>query len=86
MQDGFERLASLMNLNGHLVTLIGDGRTNGVCSPMHSTRIHVDLLPLDAVLINEGDPERRARHVQSGPTPVILTLHHFVRIFQGPRR
>lgn len=86
MQDGFERVASLMTPKGHLVILIGDGRKNGVFSPMHSTLIHVDLLPLEVVLIKEGDHERRVRHVQYGPTPFILTLHQYVLIFQGPIR
>jgi len=86
MQHGFERLASLLTPKGHLVLLIGDGRKNGVFYPMHSQLIHFDLLPLDAVLIKEGDHERRARHFQYGPTLFIPTLHEYVLIFRGPTR
>jgi transcriptional regulator with XRE-family HTH domain len=83
MKDGFERLAGLMTPKGHLVILIGDGRKNGVFYPMHSKLIQFGLLPLEAVLIKEGDHERRARHFQYGPTPFIPTLHEYVLIFQG---
>jgi len=83
MQHGFERLASLVAPKGHLVILIGDGRKNGVFYPMHSKLIQFGLLPLEAVLIKEGDHERRARHFQYGPTPFIPTLHEYVLIFRG---
>lgn len=66
--------------------LIGDGCKNGVYYPMHSKLIHFDLLPLDAVLIKEGDHERRACHVQYGPTPFIPTVHEYVLIFKGETR
>ena len=83
MQHGFERLASLVAPKGHLVILIGDGRKNGVFYPMHSKLIQFGLLSLEAVLIKEGDHERRARHFQYGPTPFIPTLHEYVLIFRG---
>jgi len=86
MQHGFERLASLVAPKGHLVILIGDGRKNGVFYPMHSKLIQFGLLPLEAVLIKEGDHERRARHFQYGPTPFIPTLHEYVLIFNGASR
>lgn len=86
MQHGFERLASLMTPKSHLVILIGDGRKNGVFYPMHSKLIQFGLLPLEAVLIKEGDHERRARHFQYGPTPFIPTLHEYVLIFRGLTR
>lgn len=86
MKAGFERLASLMTPKGHLVILIGDGRKNGVFYPMHSQLIQFGLLPLEAVLIKEGDHERRARHFQYGPTPFIPTLHEYVLIFTGATR
>lgn len=86
MKDGFERLASLLTPKGHLVILIGDGRKNGVFYPMHSQLIQLGLLPLEAVLIKEGDHERRARHFQYGPTPFIPTLHEYVLIFTGATR
>ena len=83
MKHGFERLARLLTPTGHLVVLIGDGRKNGIFYPMHSKLIRFDLLPLEAVLIKEGDHERRARHFQYGPTPFIPTLHEYVLIFNG---
>ena len=86
MKEGFERLASLMTPKSHLVILIGDGRKNGVFYPMHSAIMQWGLLPLHAVLIKEGDHERRARHFQYGPTPFIPTLHEYVLIFTGGTR
>ena len=86
MKEGFERLAGLLAPKGHLVMLIGDGRKNGVFYPVHSAIIQWGLLPLEVVLIKEGDHERRARRFQYGPTPFIPTLHEYVLIFRGTRR
>ena len=86
MKEGFQRLMNLITPKGHLVILIGDGRKNGVFYPVHSALIQWGLLPLDAVLIKEGDHERRARHFQYGPTPFIPTLHEYVLIFKGTKR
>ncbi len=83
MQEGFRRLKGLLSQNGHLVILIGDGRKNGVFFPIHSEIIHWDLLPLEAILIKEGDHERRAKHFRYGPTAFIPTLHEYVLIFKG---
>jgi hypothetical protein len=86
MKQGYERLAGLLTPKGHLVILIGDGRKNGVFYPVHSAIIQWGLLPLEAVLIKEGDHERRARYFQYGPTPFIPTLHEYVLIFRGTSR
>ena len=85
MKAGFQRLTTLLTPKGHLVMLIGDGRKNGVFYPVHSAIIQWGLLPLDAVLIKEGDHARRSRHFQYGPTPFIPTLHEYVLIFKGPK-
>ena len=66
---------SLLTPKGHLVMRIGDGRKNEVFYPVQSALIQWGLLPLDAVLIKEGDYARRARHFQYGPAPFIPTLH-----------
>jgi hypothetical protein len=83
MREGLKRLMTLLSPNGHLVILIGDGRKNGVFFPIHSEIIHWELLPLEAVLIKEGDHERRAKHFCYGPTAFIPTLHEYVLIFKG---
>jgi hypothetical protein len=83
MQAGFTRLKELLNLNGHFVILIGDGRKQGVFYPIHSEIIGWKLLPLEAVLIKEGDHERRARYFRYGPTRFIPTLHEYLLIFKG---
>ena len=54
---------------------IGDGRKDEVFYPVQSALIQWGLLPLDAVLIKEGDYARRARHFQYGPAPFIPILH-----------
>ena len=82
IRDGFCRLIDLLGLNGHIVILIGDGRKNGVFYPIHSEIIQWGLLPLEAVLIKEGDHERRARYFRYGPTRFIPTLHEYVLIFK----
>ena len=56
----------------------------GVCYPVQSALIQWGLLPLDAVLIEEGDHARRARPCQYGPTRSIPTLHDYGLIFTGP--
>jgi hypothetical protein len=44
--------------------------------------IQWQLLPLEAILIKEGDHARRARHFRYGPTRFIPTLHEYVLIFK----
>lgn len=83
IQEGLQRLQTLLTPNGHLVMLIGDGRKNGVFYPVHSAILQWNLLPVEAVLIKSGDHERRARHFQYGPTRFIPTLHEYVLIFKG---
>jgi len=82
MREGFTRLRELLAPLGHLVILIGDGRKNGVFYPIHSEIIGWVLLPLDAILVKQGDHERRARHFRYGPTSFIPTLHEYVLIFK----
>ena len=82
LQAGFRRLLSVTAPEGRLVMLIGDGRKSGVFSSIHTEVIHWHLLPLDAILIKEGDHARRARHFRYGPTPFIPTLHEYVLIFK----
>lgn len=86
LRDGFSRLSNLLLPNGYLVILIGDGRKNGVFYPVHSQIIQWGLLPLEAILIKEGDHERRARYFRYGPTAFIPTLHEYVLIFKGGGR
>lgn len=83
MQEGLQRLRTLLTPKGHLVMLIGDGRKNGVFYPVHSAILQWNVLPVEAVLIKSGDHERRARHFQYGPTRFIPTLHEYVLIFKG---
>ncbi len=83
LREGFQRLRKVLAPEGHLVILIGDGRKNGVFYPIHSEMIQWGLLPLEAILIKEGDHERRARHFRYGPTPFIPTLHEYILIFKG---
>lgn len=82
LQAGFRRLQTLMTPGGHLVMLIGDGRKSGVFYPIHSEVLQWRVLPLDAILIKEGDHPRRARHFRYGPTRFIPTLHEYVLIFK----
>ena len=81
-QAGFQRLAELLTPTGHLVVLIGDGRKSGTFYPIHSEVIRWGVLPLEAILIKEGDHARRARHFRYGPTRFIPTLHEYVLIFK----
>jgi hypothetical protein len=79
---GFQRLAGLLSPTGRLVVLIGDGRKNGTFYSIHSDVIGRAVLPLEAILIKEGDHARRARYFRYGPTPFIPTLHEYVLIFK----
>ena len=81
LQVGFRRLVSVMAPQGRLVMLIGDGRKSGVFYSIHTDVIHWKVLPLEAILIKEGDHARRARHFRYGPTQFIPTLHEYVLIF-----
>ena len=81
LQAGFGRLLSVLAPEGRLVMLIGDGRKSGIFYPIHSEVIQWGVLPLEAILIKEGDHARRARHFRYGPTPFIPTLHEYVLIF-----
>ena len=81
LQAGFRRLLSVMAPEGRLVMLIGDGRKSGIFYSIHTEVIHWKVLPLEAILIKEGDHARRARHFRYGPTPFIPTLHEYVLIF-----
>jgi hypothetical protein len=83
LRTGFTCLKELLNPKGHFVILIGDGRKQGVFYPIHSEIIAWNLLALEAVLIKEGDHERRARYFRYGPTRFIPTLHEYVLIFKG---
>lgn len=83
LRTGLIRLQTLLTPEGHLVLLIGDGRKNGVFYPIHAEVIQWRVLPLEAILIKEGDHARRARHFRYGPTRFIPTLHEFVLIFKG---
>jgi hypothetical protein len=85
LREGFRRLCDRLADRGHLVVLIGDGRKNGVFYPIHSEIIQWGLLPLEAVLIKDGEHNRQARHFRYGPTPFIPTLHEYVLIFNGGR-
>lgn len=82
MHAGFTRLSEVVAPQGHLVILIGDGRKQGTFFPIHNEIIHWRLLPLDAVLIKEGDHNRRGQFFRYGPTPFIPTLHEYVLIFK----
>ncbi len=86
LQDGSRRLSDLLSPNGHFVILIGDGRKNGVFYPVHTQIISWGFLPLEAILIKEGDHERRALHFRYGPTLFIPTLHEYVLVFKGGGR
>ena len=81
LHAGFRRLLSVMAPDGRLIMLIGDGRKSGVFYSIHTEVIHWQVLPLEAILIKEGDHARRARHFRYGPTPFIPTLHEYVLIF-----
>ena len=83
IREGLSRLAGLLTPTGHLVIVIGDGRKNGVFYPLHATIIQWGILPLEAILIKEGDHNRHARHFRYGPTRFIPTLHEYVMIFKG---
>lgn len=83
IQEGLQRLRTLLTPTGHLVMLIGDGRKNGVFYPVHSAILQWNILPVETILIKAGDHERRARHFQYGPTRFIPTLHEYVLIFKG---
>jgi hypothetical protein len=82
LQDGFRRLVNVIAPEGRLVMLIGDGRKSGVFYSIHTELIHWQVLPLEAILIKEGDHARRARHFRYGPTRFIPTLHEYVLIFK----
>jgi hypothetical protein len=86
LRTGFERLREVVTPTGRLVILIGDGRKNGVFYPIHSDLIRWNVLPLDAVLIKDGQHERRAQHFRYGPAKFIPTLHEYVLIFKGATR
>ena len=81
-QAGLQRLAGLLTPTGRLVVLIGDGRKSGTFYSIHSEVIRWGVLPLEAILIKEGDHARRARHFRYGPTRFIPTLHEYVLIFK----
>ncbi len=83
LRAGFERLREVVTPTGRVVILIGDGRKNGVFYPIHSDLIRWDVLPLDAVLIKDGQHERHAQHFRYGPARFIPTLHEYVLIFKG---
>jgi hypothetical protein len=83
LRAGFERLREVVAPDGRLVILIGDGRKNGVCYPMHCDLIAWKVLPLDAVLIKDGAHERQAQHFRYGPSKFIPTLHEYVLIFKA---
>ena len=78
---GFQRLGGLLTPTGRLVVLIGDGRKSGTFYSIHSDVIRWGVLPLEAILIKDGDHARRARHYRYGPTRFIPTLHEYVLIF-----
>jgi hypothetical protein len=82
LRVAFSRLQTLLTHQGHLVMLIGDGRKSGVFYPIHTEVIQWSLLPLETILIKEGDHARRARHFRYGPTRFIPTLHEYVLIFK----
>lgn len=82
LRTGFARVQTLLNPHGHLILLIGDGRKSGVFYPIHTEVIQWQLLPLEIILIKEGDHARRARHFRYGPTRFIPTLHEYVLIFK----
>ena len=82
LREGFGRLVGLLTDHGHFVIVIGDGRKNGVFYPLHATIMQWGLLPLEAVLIKEGDHNRQARHFRYGPTRFIPILHEYVLIFK----
>jgi hypothetical protein len=83
LQLGLVRLADRLTRQGHLVVLIGDGRKQGVFYPVHAQLIAWDILPLETILIKEGDHARRSRHYRYGPTVFIPTLHEYVVIFKA---
>lgn len=82
LREGLRRLQGLLSPSGHLVLVIGDGRRNGVFYPIHADILRWNLLPLDTMLIKEGDHHRRARHYRYGPTAFIPTLHEYVLVFK----
>ena len=86
LRTGFERLREVVSPTGRLVILIGDGRKNGVFFPIHSDLIRWNVLPLDAVLMKDGQHERHAQHFRYGPAKFIPTLHEYVLIFKGATR
>ncbi len=83
LRTGFERLREVVAPTGRLVILIGDGRKNGVFYPIHSDLIRWGVLPLDAVLIKDGQHERHAQHFRYGPAKFIPTLHEYILVFKG---
>ena len=83
LRAGFERLREVVSPTGHLVILIGDGRKNGVFFPIHADLIRWNVLPLEAVLMKDGQHERHAQHFRYGPAKFIPTLHEYVLIFKG---
>jgi transcriptional regulator with XRE-family HTH domain len=83
LRTGFERLRAVVAPEGRVVILIGDGRKNGVFYPIHTDIIRWGVLPLDTVLIKDGQHERHAQHFRYGPARFIPTLHEYVLIFKG---
>lgn len=79
---GIARLKDLLTPLGHLAILIGDGRKQGVFYPIHSEIIEWKLLPLEAVVIKDGQHERRANYFRYGPNKFIPTLHEYLLIFK----
>ncbi len=82
LHAGFTRLMDCLVPGGHLALFIGDGRKQGTFYPIHTDIIQWQLLRLDAVLVKEGDHQRRAQFFRYGPTPFIPTLHEYLLIFQ----
>ena len=82
IQQGIARFKGLLTSKGHLAILIGDGRKQGVFYPIHSEIIQWNLLPLEAVVIKDGQHERRANYFRYGPTRFIPTLHEYLLIFK----
>ena len=82
LHTGLTRLHTLLTPAGHLVMLIGDGRKSGMFYSIHADVLQWRVLPLEAILIKEGDHARRARHFRYGPTKFIPTLHEYALIFK----
>jgi hypothetical protein len=82
IREGAIRLKDLLTPRGHLAIMIGDGRKQGVFYPIHCEIIQWNLLPLEAILIKDGQHERKAQYFRYGPTKFIPTLHEYVLIFK----